>query len=364
VILILSQATQEATTDLVMDWLECLGARCMRLNAEDLDAASALSYELTRDGTRVTLAGGGRGSRGGGEDGDGRGGGGGEDEGGGAPWELALNEVRAVWHRRWPRQRHQGEVATIAADHGIAEQARLRLVQHLNLEQRKLGEAVLAQLADCPWLGDPATASPNKLLVLERAAAAGLDVPATLVTTRRAAVARFAAEHGPLISKPIGEAAGFVLGERLHALHTLAVEPADIAALPAAFPASLFQERLDKRYELRVFYLAGECWAMAIFSQRDEQTRIDFRRYNHVRPNRTVPYRLTAALAAALDSLMRGLGLASGSLDLVRTPCGRTVFLEVNPVGQFGMVSRPCNYQLERRVAELLVRSAANAGAA
>jgi hypothetical protein len=35
---------------------------------------------------------------------------------------------------------------------------------------------------------------------------------------------------------------------------------------------------------------------------------------------------------------------------------GREVFLEVNPVGQFGMVSRPCNYQLERKVAELLLR--------
>ena len=33
------------------------------------------------------------------------------------------------------------------------------------------------------------------------------------------------------------------------------------------------------------------------------------------------------------------------------------VFLEVNPVGQFGMVSLPCNYQLEKRIAQYLIAS-------
>jgi ATP-GRASP peptide maturase of grasp-with-spasm system len=336
-ILILSQATQEVTTDFVMDWLESLGARAMRLNAEDLDPRGALSLRLTRAGMEVSLSGDG--------------------------WSLALDEVRAVWYRRWPRQRHQGQVAMIDGRFGVAEQARLVLARHLNMELRKLGEALLERLRDRPWLTDPATVSPNKLLVLERAAAEGLDIPATLVTTRRDEVAGFAALHGPLITKPVGEAATFFLGERQYPLHTMAVEPEQIAALPESFPASLFQERLEKKYEVRVFYLTGECHAMAIFSQRDAQTRIDFRRYNHARPNRNVPYRLPAEVAARIDALMRGLGLETGSLDLVKTATGRIVFLEVNPVGQFSMVSRPCNYQLERRVAETLIGRAAHGAA-
>jgi ATP-GRASP peptide maturase of grasp-with-spasm system len=333
-ILILSQATQEVTTDFVMDWLESLGAPAMRLNAEDLESRSSLALRLTRSGTEISLRGDG--------------------------WSLALDEVRAVWYRRWPRQRHQGEVEMIDARFGTAEQARLGLVRHLNMELRKLGEALLARLRDRPWLTDPDTVSPNKLLVLERAAAAGLDVPATLVTTRRDELEGFAAMQGPLITKPVGEAASFFLGNRQHSLHTMAVEPEQIAALPETFPPSLFQERLEKKYEVRVFYLAGECHAMAIFSQRDEQTRIDFRRYNHARPNRNVPYRLPPEVAARIDALMRGLGLETGSLDLVKTTTGRIAFLEVNPVGQFSMVSRPCNYQLERRVAETLVERAAH----
>jgi hypothetical protein len=95
---------------------------------------------------------------------------------------------------------------------------------------------------------------------------------------------------------------------------------------------------------------------MAIFSQSDEQTSVDFRRYQYRRPNRTVPYQIQDALEFKLTTLMDRLGLETGSLDLVKTVDGRTVFLEVNPVGQFGMVSHPCNYHLERAVASALVR--------
>ncbi len=36
---------------------------------------------------------------------------------------------------------------------------------------------------------------------------------------------------------------------------------------------------------------------------------------------------------------------------MILTPEGKYVFLEINPEGQFGMVSHPCNYYLERELA-------------
>ena len=54
VILIFSQAQLEPTTEEVMDWIERLGGRSVRLNGEDLDGDAALV--LTLDGR----AGGGR----------------------------------------------------------------------------------------------------------------------------------------------------------------------------------------------------------------------------------------------------------------------------------------------------------------
>lgn len=51
---------------------------------------------------------------------------------------------------------------------------------------------------------------------------------------------------------------------------------------------------------------------------------------------------------------MNKLNYSSGSIDLVVDKDDKYIFLEVNPVGQFGMVSYPCNYGLEKIIAKAL----------
>lgn len=125
-------------------------------------------------------------------------------------------------------------------------------------------------------------------------------------------------------------------------------------SIPESFFPSLVQNYIPKKIELRIFYLDGEFFTMAIFSQKDNKTNIDFRNYNDDKPNRTVPYKVTKEVEQKLDLLMKALGLNCGSIDMIVTPNNEYVFLEVNPVGQFGMVSHPCNYNIEKRIAEYL----------
>src|SRR5262249_43210309 len=153
-----------------------------------------------------------------------------------------------------------------------------------------------------------------------------------------------------VITKPIGEMPMFSVRGCPYLLYTEELDEERIARLPARFTPSLFQESLEKECEVRTFFLAGELFSAAIFSQTDSRTRTDFRRYNFKRPNRIVPYRLPEDVARKLTRLMGLLGLLTGSLDLICTKDGRLVFLEVNPIGQFGMISDPCNYHLERVV--------------
>jgi len=49
---------------------------------------------------------------------------------------------------------------------------------------------------------------------------------------------------------------------------------------------------------------------------------------------------------------MKALNLESGSIDLILDKSGNIYFLEINPVGQFGMTSVPTNYYLEKKVAK------------
>jgi ATP-GRASP peptide maturase of grasp-with-spasm system len=121
------------------------------------------------------------------------------------------------------------------------------------------------------------------------------------------------------------------------------------------FTWAFVQNLIPKRYEIRVFFLNGITYSMAIFSQENKKTEIDFRQYDDIFPNRNVPYKVPTAIDGKLKKLMKLLNLNTGSIDLILNDENEFVFLEVNPVGQFGMVSYPCNYKLEKIIAQYFV---------
>ena len=58
-------------------------------------------------------------------------------------------------------------------------------------------------------------------------------------------------------------------------------------------------------------------------------------------------------MARSLRALVRALGLVYGAADLIRTPDGEHVFLELNPGGEWGMLE----LALELPIAAALARS-------
>ena len=58
---------------------------------------------------------------------------------------------------------------------------------------------------------------------------------------------------------------------------------------------------------------------------------------------------------AKIGVLMGRMGLCFGSLDLIVTPEGEHVFLEVNPVGQFDWIVAQTGLPIYERLAELLI---------
>ena len=90
---------------------------------------------------------------------------------------------------------------------------------------------------------------------------------------------------------------------------------------------------------------------MAIFSQLDDKTKLDYRNYNREKPNRNVPFKLPDKIKNQILDFINITRLNTGSIDLIYSKENDFVFLEVNPVGQFGWVSKYCNYYLEKKVA-------------
>jgi glutathione synthase/RimK-type ligase-like ATP-grasp enzyme len=165
----------------------------------------------------------------------------------------------------------------------------------------------------------------------------------------------FKKNHGRIITKAIKYP--FFFREResyLSAGGTRLVDYKDIEDLNDYFFVSIFQEYIEKKYEIRVFFFEDKYYPMAIFSQNDEGTKIDFRNYNREKPNRCVPIKLPKIILSKLNNLMCEKNLNSGSIDIIVTPENDFVFLEVNPQGQFHWLSESCNYYIEREIANSL----------
>ena len=116
----------------------------------------------------------------------------------------------------------------------------------------------------------------------------------------------------------------------------------------------IFQPYVEKRVELRIVVVGRNLFACAIHSQRSERSREDWRRYD-LENTPYEPYELPPDVAAKLRRLMDRLGLVCGSVDMIVTPAGEHVFLEVNPNGQFDFVARLAGLPIYEHLAAMLL---------
>ncbi len=194
----------------------------------------------------------------------------------------------------------------------------------------------------------------SKMEMLTVAFQNNVNVPDTIITSSKQTLSNFLRGR-KVITKAV-QKGGMVLFNNIQGgAGTISIKEKDLLSLPESFFPSLFQEEIPKEYEIRAFYLNGRFYSMAIFSQRNKKTKIDFRNYDMEYPNRTVPYKLSAIVEQRLRKTFRDLNLKTGSADLIKGKDGKYYFLEINPVGQFTQVSMPCNYQLEKKIAEFII---------
>lgn len=258
--------------------------------------------------------------------------------------EISLKEIKAYWYRR----------GAIYVDYPTfltsieTETLKMEIENHLEREMKVCVDYIHFLLDHTPHIGTYGIRRLNKLKVLHLAANLGIIIPETLITISK--LDYLNSYHKDTITKSIEE--GFSYNKERLTTYTEDIEAKDI---PESFFPSLFQEKIEKEADIRIFYLKGHFYTMAIRSQQNKQTATDFRKYDFSKPARNFPFQLPKEEEIKLDQLMQKLHLESGSIDMVLTKEGTYVFLEINPVGQFNMVSVPCNYYLEKEFAQSLI---------
>jgi len=283
--------------------------------------------------------------------------------------DVNLYTVTAVWNRRLGISVHNFTNQYIDKNNPgsfFMEKEDTSHYGNLLDESRTLIEFIhyLVEKKGVTVIGSFFTNNVNKLIVLDTAKECGLDVPESLIVTNKQDLLDFQNIHcgNNLITKAIYEGIYRPDVKDIYQYYSY-VERLTLDSInnfPDYFYPSLVQKEIEKELELRIFYLFGFCYSMAIFSQDEEDSQVDFRKNDHRNtPLKFVPYKLPNDIELKLVKLMHLLHLNTGSIDVVLNKDGKYVFLEVNPCGQYGMTSNPCNYYLDKLIAQLLCRQIA-----
>ena len=254
------------------------------------------------------------------------------------------DEIMAYWYRR-------GDVRLIKS--GINKTRNPAITNFIATQIRDVENYLLYKLSLKKSINKLSDVFINKMIAIDVASAVGLRIPSTLITKSIDRVIKFK-KDGSLITKSFKE--GYIdINPSFLSGPTIKLEN-EILDKHTAFNFSLFQDCIDKFADIRIFYLNSKFYAMAIFSQNDDSTSVDFRNYNEEKPNRNIPFKLPKNILNKLKKLVEKLNINSGSIDMVLDKKNHFYFLELNPVGQFEMTSKPCNYFISREIAKELIR--------
>lgn len=258
---------------------------------------------------------------------------------------IRLRDIEAVWLRRPGKPAAHQTFSGRATGDFIAQEAAAAL-------------ADLWELLDVPFVPatpDQVAHAGHKARQLRIAGRLGFELPASLITNDPDQFLRFHRREDAVVTKRIGT------GQRLAAAdgetivrYADPVRPRDLVALAdIELCPFIAQSQVPKDVELRVTVVGDRVFAAAIHSQEAHHTRSDWRRYDSARTPMQ-PFELPDAVAGLCRDLVRELGLRYGAIDLVLTPDGRYVFLEINPNGQYLWIEHDTGLPISEAIADLL----------
>ncbi len=259
--------------------------------------------------------------------------------------EFDLREVTAVWHRRLnfgarlpatldAQLRHASLGEASAAAHGMLASLRAFRVD----EVRHIRHAE------------------NKQLQLQAAREIGLDTPRTLTTNDPAAARAFAKScEGRVVTKMLSSFAVYDEGREL-VVFTNPVKPEDLEDLSglSLCPAT-FQELLPKALELRVTVVGQRVMSAALDSKISARAAHDWRRDGVRMIQDWRPYQLPLEIEERVLRLIDYFSLNYAAIDIILTPDGQHVFLELKPSGEYIWLEHTPGLPVSDAIADLLL---------
>lgn len=319
VILLLTHSEDFYTIDRVADELRNLGANPLRINTDHYPEQFPIDIHLSNTNSDII-------------------------------WhfndqKVNSNDIKGVWYRR---------IWSPKIDNDIDPAFRKMCIK----EAGAIFKFMFPLLRNAVWM-DPyevVEAASNKLLQLQIAQKAGFTIPPTLVSNYATTAKEFFYEQNGQIITKMTMPTAYSMGHTSLAIRTHRVEEGDLEGLESLKHCPMmFQKEIEKELELRVIYVDGQFFTGALDASESINGQVDWRR-SSVDEVKWEKFELPENIKEATTQLMSQLKLTFGALDIIKTTDNQYVFLEVNPVGEWGMLEKELEYPIAQHIAQSLYK--------
>ena len=256
--------------------------------------------------------------------------------------EIYSDDVGAIWWRFKPKMRFEEKTMD-----------EVEIEKFVTREWMGILSALEDFLEDKFWINPRSvdTKIRNKPYQLSIASSSELKIPKGIITNNFAHVMDLNSQHNPLIYKPLSyliiPSDRLILYANLLSNEELVAASQNISRAP-----SIYQEYIEKDYELRITVIGEDIYPVKIYSQTNENTIIDW-----CKDQLNLEYELVSLdpeFEESLRNLHNNFNLIYGAYDFIVTPEGEHVFLEVNPVGQWLWLEEELGLDISQSIADLL----------
>ncbi len=315
----------DSTADMVITRLQSLGADFIRFNTEEFPQKSFLELRMSGSDIRGKIV---------------------INES-----AIDINSINSIWNRRPHKPKIDPRITNQAIRDWAAEESdqALKILWSLLSERFWMNSLEVNALLDS-----------NKWLQMRGAVEVGLRIPDSLITNISSDALAFCEEQNKTVAlKAIKQEVIRYADKRTTMIMTKRLGEAEITwdnFRGVALTPSFLQQYVEKEKELRITVVGKKIFCCDINSQQTSGTKEDWRA--HIITGKApslMPYDLPPSIERKCIELLERLRLPFGCIDMIITPEGEYVFLEVNPNGQWAWVEQKTGLPISDGIAHFLI---------
>jgi len=256
-----------------------------------------------------------------------------------------LLEFTAVYYRRPEVELHSKGLSS-AEEHFIKSEILYAL------------EGIYRVLQNARWLNNvyDIRNAENKLYQIQLASSLGFKLPNSIISNCRSELLNFFETNlSDCIIKPIKSGLVHLDNEEEGVVFTSKIDVSDLIQEKITSCPAYVQKLVSKKGDVRVTVVDNQIFAAFIYSQENEETKIDWRRGEL--PLRHVSISLPDEIQNKCASLLAKLNLNFGAIDFIVDDEGNFIFLEINPNGQWAWIERQLRYPISDTIVNFLIKS-------